>query len=110
MNSVATRIMDMAQAFAGNDPDKLEEMREAVKEGFRQAGFDPDDRENSIMPEITGQTFDEIMARFDKLTGKASMSGSVANELTAQASAASIASAHKNNGSTSSRGRIDIQA
>lgn len=110
VNSVATRIMDMAQAFAGNDPEKLESMRAAVQEGFRQAGFDPDHREKSIMPEITGQTYDEIMSRFDKLTGKASMTGSVADEVKAQASAAGIASAHQNGSSASHRSRIDIQA
>jgi hypothetical protein len=39
VDSVATRIMDMATAIAGGDPDKLRQMQSAVEEGFKQAGL-----------------------------------------------------------------------
>ena len=39
VDAVATRIFDLASAIAGNDPTKLEQMRSAVEEGFRQAGL-----------------------------------------------------------------------
>ena len=51
----------------GADPEKLAKMRDAVEEGFRQAGMvfkeitGKDD-----MPQITHDTYDEIMSRFDK--------------------------------------------
>ncbi len=63
VNSVADRIMNMAYALSGGDESKLETLKNAVIRGFSQAGFDPDNR--STMPAITGDTYDEIMTRFD---------------------------------------------
>lgn len=65
VDAVAGRIMDMAYSLAGGDKSKLELLKNAVKDGFKGAGFNPDHREDSQMPEITGQTYDEIMKRFD---------------------------------------------
>lgn len=67
VDAVSTRIFDLATAIAGNDPEKLSQMRAAVEEGFRQAGM----TWNKItgqdnMPEISKQTYNEIMSRFDK--------------------------------------------
>ena len=67
VNAVSDRIFGLAEALAGGDKEKLQQMREAVEEGFRQAGIswknitDQDD-----MPQITKDTHDEIMKRFDK--------------------------------------------
>lgn len=64
VDAVATRIMDMATALAGDDPSKISVLREAVVKGFGQAaetlGLKDED-----MPEITKSTFTEIMKRFD---------------------------------------------
>lgn len=65
VNAVATRIMDMAYALSGGDSSKLDLLKNAVVDGFKAAGFNPDDRKGSKMPSITGQTYDEIMKRFD---------------------------------------------
>ena len=67
VDAVSTRIFDLATAIAGNDPEKLSQMRAAVEEGFRQAGLtwkDATGQDN--MPEISKQTYNEIMSRFDK--------------------------------------------
>jgi len=76
VSAVSDRIFGLASAIAGDDPERLEQMRSAVEEGFRQAGlsfkevFGRDD-----MPQITKDTQAEIMNRFDKraaeLTGAA---------------------------------------
>ncbi len=64
VDAVATRIMDFAKNLAGGDPSKIQMLQDAVVEGFKQAGFDPDNRDGCGMPGITGRTFDEIMNRF----------------------------------------------
>ena len=67
VDAVSTRIFDLASLFAGNDPEKLSQMRAAVEEGFKQAGMtwkDATGQDN--MPEISKQTYNEIMSRFDK--------------------------------------------
>ncbi len=67
VGAVSDRIFGLAEAIAGGDPEKLAKMRDAVEEGFRQAGMvfkeitGKDD-----MPQITHDTYDEIMSRFDK--------------------------------------------
>lgn len=65
VDAVATRIMNMAYSLSGGDTSKLELLKNAVIDGFKEAGFDPDNREKSNMPEITGQTYDEVIKRFD---------------------------------------------
>lgn len=66
VDAVAGRIFDLASAIAGNDPERLEQMRAAVEEGFKQAGVTwKNATGQSDMPEITGKTYDEIMSRFD---------------------------------------------
>lgn len=67
VDAVSTRIFDLATAIAGNDPEKLSQMRAAVEEGFKQAGMvwkETTGQDN--MPEISKQTYNEIMSRFDK--------------------------------------------
>lgn len=71
VNSVATRIVDMATALAGNDPEKLQVMRDAVEKGFSKAGVTFSDiTGESKLPQICHDTYDEVMKRFDKLQEK----------------------------------------
>ncbi|MBQ3452528.1 MAG: hypothetical protein IJL12_02115 [Selenomonadaceae bacterium] len=67
VDAVSTRIFDLATAIAGNDPEKLSQMKAAVEEGFKQAGLTwKDATGQSKLPEISNQTYNEIMSRFDK--------------------------------------------
>ena len=71
VNAVSDRIFGLAEALAGGDPEKLEQMRAAVEEGFRQAGATwKDATGNTSMPDITQNTHSEIMKRFDDAMSK----------------------------------------
>ena len=71
VDAVATRIMDMATSIAGDDPEKLKMMQEAVEEGFRQAGITwKEVIGQDEMPQITKDTHDEITKRFNELFEK----------------------------------------
>jgi hypothetical protein len=65
VDAVSTRIMDMAMALAGDDPSKISVMRDAVTKGFGQAAKTLNLREDD-MPDITKDTYKEIMKRFDE--------------------------------------------
>lgn len=65
VDAVATRIMDMAMALAGDDPSKISVMRDAVTKGFGQAAETLRLKEDD-MPDITKSTYTEIMKRFDE--------------------------------------------
>ena len=78
VDAVATRLFDLANTIAGGDPEKLQEMRAAVEEGFAQAGqVWQGATGTSQMPDITSQTYNELMHRFDarmqELTGSAAV-------------------------------------
>lgn len=67
VDAVSTRVFDLASLIAGNDPEKLSQMRAAVEEGFKQAGMTWNKATGQDnMPEISKQTYNEIMSRFDK--------------------------------------------
>ena len=67
VGAVSDRIFGLAEALAGGDPEKLAQMRAAVDEGFRQAGMVfKDITGKDDMPQITHDTYAEIMSRFDK--------------------------------------------
>lgn len=71
VDAVAGRIFDLASAIAGNDPEKLSQMRAAVEEGFKQAGLTwKDATGQSNLPDISNQTYTEIMSRFDNRTNE----------------------------------------
>ncbi|WPC39656.1 hypothetical protein [Clostridium sp. JS66] len=72
VNAVADRIMTMAKALAGGDPNKLQQMRDAVEKGFKEAGFDFKKETKSDLPQICQDTCKEVMRRFDELQSKAS--------------------------------------
>ncbi|MBO4903178.1 MAG: hypothetical protein J5518_10325 [Lachnospiraceae bacterium] len=61
VNKTSDRIIEMAKALTGGDPDKIEEMRSAFEKGFKEAtktwGRD--------LPEISSQTYDAVMQKFD---------------------------------------------
>lgn len=61
VNAVSDRIVDFAKAISGNDPGKLEELKDAIDRGFKSAGraFGRD------LPDICGQTYDAIMQKLD---------------------------------------------
>ncbi|WP_461205786.1 hypothetical protein [Clostridium sp. DL1XJH146] len=67
VNSVADRIMSMAKAIAGDDPEKLQEMRAAVEKGFEEAGLVFNSATNDELPQISKDTYTEVMKRFDEL-------------------------------------------
>lgn len=62
VDAVATNIMDMAKALAGKTGEYISMLKNAVDMGFEQA--------TSVfggkMPDITGETYNEIMKRFDE--------------------------------------------
>lgn len=62
VNKTSDRIIEMAKALTGGDPDKIEAMRSAFEKGFKEAtktwGKD--------LPEISGKTYDAVMSKFDK--------------------------------------------
>ena len=61
VKQTSDRILEMAKALTGGDPDKIEAMRDAFKKGFSQAtkswGQD--------LPEISHKTYDAVMEGFD---------------------------------------------
>ena len=61
------RIIDFATALTGGDPSKIEEMRAAFQKGFDQAK----ETWGEELPEISQQTYDAVMAKFDKLAEEA---------------------------------------
>lgn len=61
VKQTAGRILDFAKAIAGDDPDKLEEMKKAVEKGFALAR----DMWGGELPSISGQTYDAVMQGFD---------------------------------------------
>ena len=63
VNQTSDRILDFARALAGDDPKKLEEMREAFKKGYEQA----EKTWGGKLPEISQKTFDAVNQKFDDL-------------------------------------------
>ncbi len=61
------RIIDFATALTGGDPDKIEDMREAFKKGYEQA----QKTWGGELPEISKQTYEAVMKKFDELAEKA---------------------------------------
>lgn len=67
VNQTSDRIIQFATALTGGDPDKIEEMREAFKKGFKQA----EETWGGSLPEISQKTYDAVMEKFDKLAEEA---------------------------------------
>lgn len=61
VDAVAGRIIDFAKALSGGDKSKIETLKNAFIEGYNQAR----DAFGGELPEISQQTYDEVMSRFD---------------------------------------------
>ena len=67
VNQTSDRIIDFAKALTGGDPSKIEDMREAFKKGYKQA----EKTWGGELPEISKQTYDAVLAKFDKMAEEA---------------------------------------
>lgn len=76
VEKTSDRIIDFATALTGGDPDKIEEMREAFKKGYKQA----EKTWGGELPEISKQTYDAVMKKFDKLAEEAGLTTSTDND------------------------------
>ncbi len=71
VNQTSDRILSFATALTGGDPDKIEEMREAFKKGYAQA----EKTWGGSLPEISQQTYDAVMKKFDELAAQNNVAG-----------------------------------
>lgn len=65
VTQTSDRILDFATALSGGDPSKLEEMKEAFIKGFEKAT----ETWGDTLPELSQQTYDAVIAKFDELAG-----------------------------------------
>jgi len=63
VKQTSNRILDFATALTGGDPSKIEDMRKAFEKGYKQA----EKTWGSELPDISKQTYDAVMAGFDKM-------------------------------------------
>lgn len=75
VEQTSDRIVDFATALTGGDPDKIEEMREAFKKGYKQA----EKTWGKELPEISKNTYDAVMKKFDKLAEEAGLTVDTTN-------------------------------
>ncbi len=61
VKNTSDRILEMAKALTGGDPNKIEDMRNAFKKGFDQATKSW----GQALPEISSKTYDAVMEGFD---------------------------------------------
>ncbi len=66
VKQTSDRIVSFATSLAGNDPDALEEMKDAFIKGYKQA----EKQWGGELPEISKKTYDAVMEKFDKLMKK----------------------------------------
>lgn len=62
VKQTSERILSFAKALTGGDPSKIEEMRAAFEKGFSQATK----AWGQNLPSISNDTYDAVMAGFDK--------------------------------------------
>lgn len=62
VKQTSERILDFAKALAGDDPEKAEQMREAITKGYESAA----DLWGGELPEISQQTYDAVMKGLDE--------------------------------------------
>jgi hypothetical protein len=63
VEKTSDRIVQFAMALTGGDPDKLDSMIDAFKEGFRQA----EETWGGELPEISNNTYDAVLDKFEKI-------------------------------------------
>ncbi|MCK4503029.1 MAG: hypothetical protein KAU22_08325, partial [Desulfuromonadales bacterium] len=61
VDQTSQRIVDFAINGFGNDPSRLEEMKDAIDQGFKDA----QQAFGGALPEISQQTYDAIMEKLD---------------------------------------------
>ena len=61
VNQTSDRIFDFAMALAGDDEEKMQEMREAFEKGFKMA----EEKWGGELPEISQKTRDAVNKKFD---------------------------------------------
>lgn len=67
VEKTSDRIVDFAKALAGNDPDKIDEMKNAFIKGFKQATK----TWGKELPDISQRTYSAVMEKFDKWSSEA---------------------------------------
>ena len=72
VEQTSNRIIDIATALTGGDPDQIEEMREAFKKGYKMA----EKTWGGELPDISKRTYDAVMEKFDKLAEEAGLTTS----------------------------------
>ncbi len=86
VKQTSNRILDFATALTGGDPSKIEDMRKAFEKGYKQA----EDTWGGELPEISKQTYDAVMAGFDKMAEEAEQAAQTNSQILAQAGAQAI--------------------
>lgn len=71
VEKTSQRIVDFAINGFGNDPSKLQEMKDAIDQGFLEA----QDAFGGALPEISQQTYDAIMEKLDAFAAQFEQSG-----------------------------------
>ena len=61
VDQTSQRIVDFAINGFGNDPSKLQQMKDAIDQGFKEA----QDAFGGALPEISQQTYEAIMEKLD---------------------------------------------
>lgn len=70
VDAVTDRIFSLAEKLANGDSERLKVLRDAVEEGFSQAGGVFSGKYNSNLPDICNDTYKSIMDKFDALEKK----------------------------------------
>ncbi len=65
VKKTSERIFDFAVSIAGNDPSKIDAVREGIKKGFQDAY----DAFGGWLPDISYDTYDAVIAKLDDWTG-----------------------------------------
>lgn len=63
VEQTSERLLSFATAIAGDDPDKLTEMKDAIIKGFEEA----EKLWGGELPEISQETYDKVMSSIDEL-------------------------------------------
>lgn len=63
VNQTSDRIIDFAKALTGGDPEKIDSMIEAFKNGYKEA----EKTWGGELPEISKKTYDAVLEKFEAL-------------------------------------------
>lgn len=71
VEKTSDRIVEFATSAAGNDPSKLDQIKDAVLSGFKEA----ETIFGGTLPDISYKTLDKIMEKLDNWAGKSEDTG-----------------------------------